>query len=277
MDDELPLTALAKPKKSSYDDDLPLANLASMGAAKMKGRPSAGKPAAAAGQKAKPVKKGDSSSTSSDSSSSGSSDSSSDSGGKKKAVNKKKRLRLIQKKKAAEEEDDNADNKIKKKDRSPKELVVVDLLIRWWYAMPDWPPADPAFYDAELEKKSLRRVSIQEWEWVPEIDDKGKHKVYELSQFKGVFRKADGEMVDIRPMDTCPSFNNFMRKDLPELYSMLVKAYEGQLAELKKSEYDESANEAIVSNGLTRIRHKAQQANEMAFARGAVAKKQKTE
>jgi len=278
MDDELPLTALAKPKKSSHhdNDDMPLANLASL-ASKSKGRPAGAKPAAGPG--AKPAKKKAESSSSSDSSSSsGSSDSSSESGGKKKVANKKKRLRLIQKKKAAAEDgDEPEDNKIKKKDRSPKEQVVVDLLCRWWYAMPDWPPADPAYYETELGKKSLRRVSIQEWEWVPDTDDKGRHKVYELSQFKGVFRKSDGEMVDIRPMDTCPSYNNFMKKDLPELYGMLVTAYEGQIKDLINSKYDESLMETQLKTGLNRIREKSHQANQMLFATGTAAKKRKTE
>jgi len=278
MDDELPLTALAKPKKSSHhdNDDMPLANLASL-ASKSKGRPAGAKPAAGPG--AKPAKKKAESSSSSDSSSSsGSSDSSSESGGKKKVANKKKRLRLIAKKKvAAEDDEDNTDNKIKKKERTPKEQVVVDLLCRWWYALGDWPPNDPAFYATELKKRSMRRVSIQEWEWVPEIDDNGLHKVYELSQFKGVYRKGDGEMVDIRPMDTCPSYQNFMKKDLPELYGMLVQAYESQIKELNSSKYYEKALDTTLKTGLTRIREKAHQANQMLFNTGPVAKKRKTE
>jgi len=108
------------------------------------------------------------------------------------------------------------------------------------------------------------------------VDDKGRHKVYALSQFKGVFRKGDGEMVDIRPMDSCPSFNNFMKKDLPELYSMLVVAYEAQIKDLANSAYDEKVLEAQLKTGLTRIREKSHQANAMLFNTGATAKKQKT-
>jgi len=288
MDDELPLTALAKPKKSSYDDDLPLAKLA--GAAASKGRPSLGakpgakplgaKPGVPGQVQGKPVRKKAVSSSSSSSDSSDSSDSSSESGGKKKVATKKKRLRLIAKKKVAAEDDDgedNAENKVKKKERTPKEQVVVDLLCRWWYCIGDWPPNDPAFYTAELKKKSLRRVSIQEWEWVPELDEKGLAKVYELSQFKGVYRKGDGEMVDIRPMETCPSYNNFMKKDLPELYGMLVTAYETQIKELNNSKYYEKSLDAILKTGLTRIREKAHQASQMQFNLGGATKKRKTE
>jgi len=272
MDDELPLTALAKPKKTSYDDDLPLAKLATPGAVKSKDRP--GRPAGSQLVGAGKVKKRDESSSSSDSSSSYSSDSSSESGGKKKAANKKARIRLLQKKRAQQEED-GQDNAIKKKDRSPKEQVVVDLLCRWWYALPEWPPPDPAYYEDELAKRSLRRVSIQEWEWVPDVDDKGRSKVYELSQFRGIFRKGDGEKVDIRPMDTCPSYANFMKKDLPELYSLLVNAYEGQLKDLVNSKYDETQLRDSLKTALTRIREKAHQANQMNYATGAAAKKQR--
>jgi len=142
--------------------------------------------------------------------------------------------------------------------------------------MPEWPPADAAWYDPELAKRSLRRVSIQEWEWVPDVDDKGLHKCYELGQFKGVFRKGDGDPVDMRPQDTCPSYNNMMRKDLPELYSLLVKAYEGQIKDLGNSKYDETTLSSAMTIALNRIREKARQAEQMSFMIGGAAKKQRT-
>lgn len=260
----MPLSALSKPKKQNLDDDLPLAKLATPGGAKP--RASTGGSAAGAG-KAKPrtigTKRKESSSSSSSDSSSSSGTSSSESGGKKKAT-KKARLRLIAKKKAEAPEGDNEDNSIRKKERSPKEQVVVDLLCRWWYVMDDWPPKDPAFYDALLEKQKLRRVSIQEWEWVPDFDKEGRGKVYELSQFKGIFRKSDNEKIDMRPMDLCPSYNNLIRKDLLELYRMLVTAYENQLKDLENSKYDEKANGDSLKTALNRIREKAYAASQMA-------------
>lgn len=289
MDDDMPLKALAaKSKKPSYDDDLPLAKLA-LGPAKTKERPDAGRgrppklPAAggeagAGKPKPKPAGKKEETSSSSDSSgSSSSSDSSSVSAGKKKVrkASKMQKTRLIQKKKR-EAEDNNEDNSIKKKERSPKEQVVVDLMCRWWYGMPDWPPDDPEYYREELAKRSLRQVSIQEWEWVPDVDDKGHHKVYELTQFKGIFRKGDGEMVDVRPRDSCPSYNNFMKKDTSELYSLLVKAYENQLKDLEDSKYDETELRVKLTTALDKIRLKAGQAAEMNYATGGVAKKQRT-
>jgi hypothetical protein len=279
MDDDLPLAALTKPKKSSnYDDDMPLVKLSTPGAPK-KGRPTAtpaapkaqtspGKPpapggAAAGKAKARPKKQESSSSSSSSDSSDSDSSSSNAKGAKKKATQRQKIRLLAKKKKAAEDNDDGENNAIKKKERSPKEQVVVDLLCRWWYALPDWPPNDPGYYKEELEKRKLRKVSIQEWEWVAEEDDKGRHKVYELTQFKGIFRTSDGEKVDLRPMDSCPSFNNMVRKDLPELYSLLVTAYENQLKDLEASKYDESVLRDQLKTQLTRIREKASRANQM--------------
>lgn len=280
MDDELPLTALSKPKRSSYDDDLPLANLAT-GPAKKARPPGAAKPPSAGGTAPRPAaspgggkgkgkgrpKKAESSS-SSDSSDSSSSDSSSDAKKKKGAGGAKKKavkVKLLNKKKndADDGDADAADNKIKSKERSPKEQLVVDLLCRWWYVIPAWPPQDPAWYEPLLEARKLRRVEIQEWEWVPDVDDKGREKVYELSQFRGLFRKADGTPVDLRPQDTIPSHNNFMRKETVELYSMLVMAYENQIKDLARSKYDERVLEGTLRSALDKARGKLNAAKEM--------------
>jgi len=273
MDDELPLSALAKPGKAkSYDDDVPLVQLATPGA--KKGRPAAQKsasaPAAAAGAgkgsgkaaKKPGVKKAGSSSSSS---SSYSSSSSSSSGAKaKKKIAKRKIGLLRQKKKETTGGEEGADNAIRKKDRSPKESLVADLLCRWWYAIPEWPPSDPEYYKVELAKRNLREVSIQKWEWVEEVDKQGYHKVYELSQFKGLYRKSDGSLIDVRPKDTMPSFNNFFKKDMADLLQLLVKAYENQLKDLQNSKYDEKELETKLKNNLTKLRHKAGEADQYA-------------
>jgi hypothetical protein len=277
--DEMPLASLSKPKKSSVGDDVPLSTLAApAGAKKTGGRPSLGGPPAkkfpratnSLGQipglsKKRTVQRRTESSSSSDSSSS-STDSTSDSDAAVKKKNKK-RLKLIRPKAEGDEEE----NKIKKKDRGTKEQVAVELLCRWWYVLPDWPPNDKAGKEEvarKLEKNNLRQVSIQEWEWVPELDDRGRRKVYELTQFRGIFRASDGTKYDLRPMDTCPSFNNMMRKELSELYGLLVKAYEGQLEELKQSKYDESELRNKLNLALTRAREKAHHAEQLTFNAG---------
>lgn len=233
-----------------------------------------GAPGAGTGPAKGIKRKEESSSSSGSSSDSSDSDSSSESGAKKKNTVKKTRIKLLAKKKAVEKAEGDGDaenNAIKKKDRSPKETVVVDLLCRWWYALPDWPPNDPKYYDDELNKLSLRRVSVQEWEWVSQVDDRGRGKCYELSQFRGIFRKNDGEAVDIRPKDTCPSYNNFMKKDLAELYNLLVKAYENQIKELVSGDQNDKDVHTTLVTALNRIRLKADQANQMKYATGAAA------
>lgn len=239
-DDTMSLAALAKTSNApKIDDDTPLACLS-----KPKASPS-GKPSS----KSLKRKASNVSSSSSSSSSSNSSKGSNAPLVKKKAAPKRK---LGAKKPAltsqntmnTEDMDAEADDgggAVKKRERSNKEDIVAALLCRWWYSEPylekGWPPSEEEFYLTELAKRKYRKVTIQEWEWVPEADADGCKKVYELSQFRGVFRNSDGDLVDCRPKDTCPCFNNFMKKDLAVLCQMLVSAYENQLKDLANCRY----------------------------------------
>jgi len=281
MDDDAPLSALVqKPpkvekKKSATDDDTPLSLLASSAkpANKAAGKPKAkpGSPAPAkdkakaapAGAKpGAPKRKRESSSSSSDSYTSSSS-----SGSNKPARKKGGAKGKVLKKKTTDNMDD--DNKVRKKEQSLKESVIAELLSRWWYVLPDWPPKDDEYYRAELEKRQLRKVRIEEWEWVAEQDSRGFKKVYELSQFRGVFRDMEGSFIDVRPQESCPCYSNMMKKELADLYQLLVKAYENQLDDLKKSVYDETLHSQSVKSALNRAREKAHQAS----ALGSVKKK----
>lgn len=295
QDDDAPLMALAaKPitKQAKFDDDRPLSSLASAdkaksGVEKVKGSmggkpggPAVNRPSGAAAKAGAPKAKGRpggkaslpgkrraSSSSSSDSSYSSSS-SSSDEGpkGKKrgpnKGPNKGQKLKKLKSMKEEGEEDDGG-GAVKRKDRTLKEEIVAELLCRWWYALPDWPPQDASFYQAELSKRSMRKVALIDWEWVPEVDEKGRKKVYELSQYRGCFRNSDEELIDLRPKDTCPCYRNFMLKDVAELYALLVKAYEKQLEDLKNSTYNETTNEAKLKALLTKVRAKASTAQQV--------------
>mmetsp|Transcript_37651 Transcript_37651/g.97367 ORF Transcript_37651/g.97367 Transcript_37651/m.97367 type:complete len:291 (-) Transcript_37651:144-1016(-) len=280
-DDDAPLTQLGKAKK--FSDDTPLASLAA-GASKIqspaggKGRPKSAaspkpavaapgaKPGAAKGKgKGPPGKgKGKRRAASSSSSSSSDSSSSSSSGGplKKKKVAAKKKAKAPLVKKGTEDNIDGG-GAVKNRDRSNKEAVVAQLLCRWWYALPDWPPNEEAFYEAELRKRSLIKVAVEEWEWLPDVNAEGLKKVYMLAQFRGVYRNTQGELIDLRPKETCPCYSNFMKKDLIDLYDLLIKAYENQLAELKTSKYNETETAKQIKVALTHIRDKAYQANAM--------------
>jgi len=141
---------------------------------------------------------------------------------------------------------------VKARARSSKEAVVAKLLSRWWfmdeYRETDWPPSDPAFYEGRMAEQKLRKVSIEEWEWAPEMDGAGKRKVYEMSQFRGLFRNSTGDLVDLRPKDTCPCQNMFMQKDIKKLCGMLINAYENQLGEVQECRYKKQAE--VITNDL---------------------------
>merc|ERR1712046_32830 len=106
-------------------------------------------------------------------------------------------------------------------------------------------------------------MGIAEWEFTPNVDAKGRQKVYALNQFRGIYRNVTGDCIDLRPKDTCPSLRNMMKKELPELYDLLIKAYEAQLADLKNSKYDESQLESLIKASLTRCRSQAANARQV--------------
>jgi len=145
---------------------------------------------------------------------------------------------------------------VKKKERMPKEEAVSQLLCRWWYSLPDWPPQEESYYQEKLSAQKLKKVRIEEWEWLDDVDKEGRTKVYELSQFRGVFRGAKGELIDLRPQETCPCYKNLMAWDMVKLYDNLVKAYENQLEDLKNSKYPEGKLEAVLKADLNKYRQK---------------------
>lgn len=283
MDDDAPLTEL---KTMQFDDDMPLASLATSTpqkpskAATAKGK---GKGGAKGKAKVKAAAKRSAKESSSSSSSSSGSDSDSSDGGegeekskKVKANDQAKRMQLLKKKRkeamgdvadqdedADEDKEDAANNVVKKRDRTTKQQAVSDLLCRWWYVLPDWPPNNKDFYAPRLEERKLRQVTIQEWEWVDDKDSKGFAKVYQLSQFPGVFRDSHGEMIDLRPQEDCPCYANFMKKDLSELYDLLAKAYAAQLQELETSRYNEDKLKKELTVALNRVKDRGYQASQL--------------
>lgn len=119
-----------------------------------------------------------------------------------------------------------------------KDVLVYEVLKRWWYCCPDWPPVGYN-YSKDLAEKQLRRVEQKYWRIEPEIDATGCRKVYEVASFPGVFRTSKGETFDLRPHDTCPSYENFKKKSILELCELLVTALRNQIEALQNTpEYD---------------------------------------
>lgn len=180
---------------------------------------------------------------------------------KKKSAVLKKRLKSVEDGMGEGDTGFVSGGSIKKKDRNPKEDIVAQLLCRWWFASEyldqDWPPAEESYYTEKLAQMKLRKVTIQEWEWAPEEDERGNKKVYPLSQYRGVFRNSQSQNVDLRPKDTCPCFNNFMKKDMVTLCRMLISAYENQLKDLANCRYVKEAEKASqeIRLALTKVKN----------------------
>ncbi|KAF4674540.1 hypothetical protein FOL47_009066 [Perkinsus chesapeaki] len=120
----------------------------------------------------------------------------------------------------------------KKVNRSEKEQLVSEVLCRWWYAMPPWPPAN-VDYVKELTKQGFRVVDLQDWEEEDDVDSQGRGKVYALSQFPGLYRAYDRRLIDVRPNEGKPSYNNLMRLSTDKLKALLREGIKNQLAELR--------------------------------------------
>mmetsp|Transcript_44543 Transcript_44543/g.111912 ORF Transcript_44543/g.111912 Transcript_44543/m.111912 type:complete len:286 (-) Transcript_44543:55-912(-) len=279
VDEDTPLSVLAAAPRlpaRKVDDDTPLSVLALGSTAKngtvaKKGIDAVvaappkkpGAKASAAGKK-RPRRESPTSSSSSYSSDSDSDDRGLLPARSRKAVSKSEKLKML-KKRATEDMLWEEDAPYKKKDRSNKENLVASLLCRWWYCDEyinnDWPPQEEEYYQAELRRQKLRKVTIQEWEWLPEEDEQGRRKVYELSEFRGLFRNSSGDLIDLRPKETCPCYNNFMKKDNATLCRMLISAYKNQLKDLLENcryRTDKLAKDLKAS--ITKVKHMLQEA-----------------
>lgn len=122
------------------------------------------------------------------------------------------------------------------KDRTPKQALVAQLLCRWWYVLPDWPPKD-FNYDFALRRRGYRNVPLKFFEYVPTADENGLQKVFAISGgYLGLYRDAQGELIDVRPVEGRPSYDQLMLRSVPELHRLVVTALENQLKELESRE-----------------------------------------
>lgn len=124
--------------------------------------------------------------------------------------------------------------------RSPKETLVAGVLSRWWYAMPEWPPAGYD-YPAQLQKHHLRLVTLDKWEDEPDTDKDGRMKCYALSQYPGLFRDAKGGIRDMRPIEGKPCYSELMKKSDKELQGLLSDALTKQIDVLSQSRENNTA------------------------------------
>lgn len=117
------------------------------------------------------------------------------------------------------------------KDRKKAEIVT-KVLQRWWYALDDWPPQD-FDYSKVLREKKLRLVNKENWSIEPVMNDEGFEKVLALAGYTGLFVNNIGNVFDLRPTQSCPSFDNLFAKSYQEVKEILVKALSNQIEQLK--------------------------------------------
>ena len=111
-----------------------------------------------------------------------------------------------------------------------------ELAVRWWYALPVWPPAD-FNYAVALASHSLRAVDVDTFRSAPEFDPlTGFKKVHAVECYVGIYRDLEGNMYDLRPKESAPSLRNLQRMSLTHLHQLLQKAYSEQLEALQKVE-----------------------------------------
>lgn len=136
---------------------------------------------------------------------------------------------------------------VPRRDRDHKQILVAAILCRWWHALPDWPPPDTD-YQSLLKERKLRLVEIDDWEDAPDIDENGYSKVFQLSNYTGVFRDSKGTAHDLRPLENKPCYSNLIKMDEDKLYKLLVTALENQIKTLE----DNPQNHSKLINELKR-------------------------
>merc|ERR1719491_2078711 len=110
---------------------------------------------------------------------------------------------------AADAGEDGSAVKKRTEERTAKQKLVAQVMCRWWYVLPPWPPEN-FDYDAALAKRRYRRVPTVAFDKAPEVDEGGHRKAYELEQFVGLFRNSDMELLDLRPIEGRPSYDQLM-------------------------------------------------------------------
>lgn len=125
--------------------------------------------------------------------------------------------------------------------------------------MPPWPPEDFNYQDA-LAARGYRCVPVQAFHLEPELDDRGRRKAFALPAWRGLYRTEDGGLVDVRPLEGKPSYQQLMLKKEPELHRLLVAAFQGQLAALDEQPcrgVDQEEHRRLVERQLKEARRKA--------------------
>jgi len=144
--------------------------------------------------------------------------------------------------------------------RSAKQTMISQILSRWWYVFPQWPaPETPwkqmlADVECTPNGEMYEIVPIKDYTAAPLANEStGMKKCYMREQYPGVFCTSSYErddaahlakfahliqddqlIMDLRPVNTCPSFAVLARKDMGTLVSYYFKALENQILIVKE-------------------------------------------
>ncbi|CAE8602997.1 unnamed protein product, partial [Polarella glacialis] len=68
----------------------------------------------------------------------------------------------------------------------------------------------------------------------PEVDRFGRRKVFKISGgYLGVYRDEQGNLIDVRPVEGRPSYDQLMLRSESDLHRLVVAAWGNQLKELE--------------------------------------------
>jgi len=113
-----------------------------------------------------------------------------------------------------------------------KEEIIDEILCRWWYGLPEYPPLNYD-YEPKLKENKLRKVNADAWLIEKDETPEGLRKCKEVTSYPGVFIDYENILYDLRPKELCPSKDNFNKKAIIELQETLKRCYEGQIKALE--------------------------------------------
>eukprot|EP00434_Breviolum_minutum_P038912 symbB.v1.2.034528.t1/scaffold4473.1/size39787/1 len=152
--------------------------------------------------------------------------------------------------------------------RSAKQSLVAKLLCRWWYVLPDWPPKD-FDYTAALAEQGYRVVPVEDFESAAETEG-DLRKVFALPNgYIGLYRDEQGSIIDVRPLEGRPSYDQLMLRSNAELHDLLLLAYQRQIEILESKVTVTSDSE----NVLQQLRQERMKAKNSLFKFGSKAAK----
>ena len=85
---------------------------------------------------------------------------------------------------------------VKVEDKNPREALVGEVAVRWWYCLPEWPPVDYD-YDGALKSKGYRMVQASKFKLQENVVG-GLTKVTPVDGYTGMYKSKSVKIVLFR-------------------------------------------------------------------------------